>query len=76
MTELNEKQILINQLLTDVAGIDATGQETEVEMVLNKIHQLKKIEDKEVEEAEKNDRKADEVDPGESGAEIPEEPEQ
>jgi len=51
---MTEKQILINQLLTDASGIDATGQEATIELVLNKIKKIKDIEDKEVEEAEKD----------------------
>lgn len=50
---MTKKQIIINQLITDIAGMNDIGQEKEIELILNKINLLKKIEDKETKSVDK-----------------------
>ena len=47
--------ILINQLITDIMNLDDSGQEKEIGMILNKIKKLKDLEERDIEEAEKDD---------------------
>lgn len=58
---MTKKQIIINQLITDVAGMNDIGQEKEIELILNKINLLKKIEDKKANKANKETKLVDEV---------------
>jgi len=52
---MNTKQILINKIITDVMGLDDTGQEKEIGIILNKLEKLQNIEEGEMEQAEKED---------------------
>ena len=62
MTELTTKQVLINQIITDLekAGEGVDDEKLfvdiqEVHRILEKVRKLKSMEDKEIEEAEKDD---------------------
>ncbi len=50
---MNEKIIIINQLLTDLIMLDKEGQEKEITLIINKVAKLKKIEEEEMAKAEK-----------------------
>ncbi len=50
---MNEKIIIINQLLTDIIMLDKEGQEKEITLIINKVAKLKKIEEEEMAKAEK-----------------------
>ena len=52
---MNTKQILINKIITDVMGLDDTGQEKEIGIILNKLEKLQNIEEGEMEQAEKEE---------------------
>jgi len=52
---MNTKQILINKIIVDVMGLDDTGQEKEIGIILNKLKELQDIEEGEMEQAEKED---------------------
>jgi len=58
---LTKKQILINQILTDVFGLRDYGNDNEIDLIVDKINKLKEIEDEEVEEAEREDAMKDEA---------------
>jgi len=65
MEELTQKQILLNQLLTDLNLLGKEGQEKEIALIIDKVKKLKEIEDEETAKAE-----------AESSVEPPEEKEQ
>lgn len=52
MGELTQKQILLNQLLTDLNLLDREGNEKEIVLIINKVAKLKEIEDEEMVKAE------------------------
>ena len=66
-TELNQKKILLNQIITDLEIAKETINEQgflaieEVNRIIDKVKKVKEIEDKEEEEAEK-DRAGEELD--------------
>jgi len=52
---MNKKQVILNQIITDVMELDDHGQEREVEIILNKLKKLQDMEEGEMREAEKEE---------------------
>ena len=71
--ELTKKQLLINQLLTDLNML--RKQEEEITLIINKVVKLKAIEDEETEKAEETIEEADSLEETEEEAKKEEEEE-
>jgi len=63
---MTQKQILINQIITDVMGLDDSGQEKEIGLILNKLQNLSELEKIETEKAEKDDAMEGNIPPEEN----------
>ena len=72
---MTQKQIIMNQLITDVDNLDDTGQIMEIKMILNKLKKLQEIEEDEEKEAEKDENLEGDIRNDEVNANKPEDEE-